>query len=189
MREATRQRNGPVRKADRPRGAGAVARAHPPGPRAVAVGPRAHARASEPSTPSLEASPLLVRVQYEGNGPGGVYRFVPAAVARARGMMTRLCAWRERNREPPSWWRWNKEQKEVWARRAWDQAMRERWRAVVLLVKAKLELVRIGISTVEKEFMADLILPNGETVNVALAKQLHAALSGGSMPMLPMGDT
>jgi hypothetical protein len=108
-REATRGRNGPDRKADRPRGAGAVARAHPPSnkrgahegdrasrescrdaaPRAVAVGPRAHARASEPSTPSLEASPLLVRVQYEGNGPGGVYRFVPA-VARARGMMTRL---------------------------------------------------------------------------------------------------
>jgi hypothetical protein len=96
---------------------------------------------------------------------------------------------RNPEKEPPRWYSMSDEQRDHWARRAWDQAMRERWRAVVLLVKAKLELVRIGISTVEKEFMADLILPNGETVNVALAKQLHAALSGGSMPMLPMGDT
>jgi hypothetical protein len=90
---------------------------------------------------------------------------------------------------PRDWWRMGGQQRAEWARRSWDQAMRERWRAVVLLVKAKLELVRIGISTVEKEFMADLILPNGETVNVAIAKQLQAALASGTMPMLPMGES
>jgi hypothetical protein len=90
---------------------------------------------------------------------------------------------------PRNWNGMSAAQREDWARRAWDQAMRERWRAVVLLVKAKLELVRIGISTVEKEFLADLLLPNGETVNIAIARQLQEALASGTMPMLPMGPS
>lgn len=38
--------------------------------------------------------------------------------------------------------------------RAWEQACRSRWRALLLVIKAKLEAVEVGISTVEQEFLA-----------------------------------
>lgn len=71
----------------------------------------------------------------------------------------------------------------------WEQACRERWRAVVLLVKAKLELARLGVSTVEREFMADLVLPNGQTLHTAMQGPIADALKAGTMPrlLLPEG--
>ena len=47
---------------------------------------------------------------------------------------------------------------------AWEQACRQRWRALNLVVKAKLEAVEAGISTIEEEFLAHTVLPNGRTV-------------------------
>ena len=46
-------------------------------------------------------------------------------------------------------------------RKAYDQALRQRWRAVVLIIKAKLEAVEAGISTIEDQFLADVVLPSG----------------------------
>ncbi|WP_437958551.1 hypothetical protein WME76_02075 [Sorangium sp. So ce119] len=69
-------------------------------------------------------------------------------------------------------------------RRAWEQQCRERWRAMVLLVKAKLETIALGLSTVEREFLADLYLPDGSTVGEALRPQLEEAYRSGSMPKL-----
>jgi hypothetical protein len=43
-----------------------------------------------------------------------------------------------------------------------EQACRQRWRAVALLVKAKLEAVAAGISTVEEEFLADVLVWEAE---------------------------
>src|SRR5690242_3582277 len=43
---------------------------------------------------------------------------------------------------------------------AWNQEIRQRWRALNLVVKAKLEAVECGISTIEKEFLAFIVLPN-----------------------------
>ncbi len=55
-----------------------------------------------------------------------------------------------------------------------EQATRERWRAVVLMLKAKLEICRLGVSSVEREFLADLVLPDGstahETIDVYMGK-------------------
>jgi hypothetical protein len=45
------------------------------------------------------------------------------------------------------------------AQRAQDE--RRSWRLLLLLVKAKLEAVREGASTLEREFLADLVMPNG----------------------------
>ncbi|MDH5626670.1 MAG: hypothetical protein OEY69_00110, partial [Candidatus Krumholzibacteria bacterium] len=42
--------------------------------------------------------------------------------------------------------------------RAWEQAVRQRWRALLLVVKAKLEAVEAGISTFEEEFMSWIVL-------------------------------
>ncbi len=70
----------------------------------------------------------------------------------------------------------------------WEQLSRERWRAVLLLVRAKLELVELGISTIEREFLADIALPNGQTVGDHLGPQLEEAYRSGRMPpLLPGG--
>jgi len=66
----------------------------------------------------------------------------------------------------------------------WEQASRERWRAVLLLVRAKLELIELGLSTIEREFLADIALPNGQTVGDLLHVQLEEAYATGSMPPL-----
>ena len=46
----------------------------------------------------------------------------------------------------------------------WEQACRQSWRALSLIILAKLEAVEAGITTLEKEFLADLQLPDGRTV-------------------------
>lgn len=47
---------------------------------------------------------------------------------------------------------------------AWEQACRQRWRALALVIKAKLEAVEAGISTIEAEFLAHVVLPGGMRV-------------------------
>ena len=42
-------------------------------------------------------------------------------------------------------------------REAHDQACRQKWRALLLVVKAKLEAVSAGISTLEAEFLANIV--------------------------------
>lgn len=67
---------------------------------------------------------------------------------------------------------------------AWEQACRERWRTLLLLVKAKLEAIQLGLSTVEREFLADVYLPDGRTVHEALVEDLQSAYTNGTMPKL-----
>jgi hypothetical protein len=50
------------------------------------------------------------------------------------------------------------------AMEAWEQACRQKWRALNLVVKAKLEAAEAGISTIEQEFLAHVVLPSGRTV-------------------------
>lgn len=57
----------------------------------------------------------------------------------------------------------------------WEQACRQRWRALNLVVKAKLEAIESGIATFEDEFLAYTMLPSGETVGSWLAPQMDAA--------------
>jgi hypothetical protein len=64
------------------------------------------------------------------------------------------------------------------------QEERARWRALLLVLKAKLEAVESGISTIEREFLADVLLPNGMTIGAWLQPQLEAAYEGGGMPEL-----
>ena len=73
------------------------------------------------------------------------------------------------------------------ARAAWEQACRSRWRALYLIVNAKLEAVEAGISTVEREFLYDIVLPDGRTAGECMAPQIENAYQSGQMPaMLPM---
>lgn len=66
----------------------------------------------------------------------------------------------------------------------WEQACRQRWRALNLVVKAKLEAVECGISTIENEFMANILLPNGQQVGDWMKPQLAAVYESGHMPPL-----
>jgi len=66
--------------------------------------------------------------------------------------------------------------------REWEQACRQRWRALALVIKAKLEAVECGITSFESEFLAHIVLPDGETVGQWIAPQLAAAYSTGRMP-------
>ena len=67
---------------------------------------------------------------------------------------------------------------------AHNQAIKQRWRALVLAVKAKLEAVEIGISTIEKEFMAFVIMPDGKQLGEHLIPELKSISSSGKMPKM-----
>lgn len=71
------------------------------------------------------------------------------------------------------------------ARKSYEQACRSRWRALLLIVKAKMEAVSIGISTIEREFMPDILLPSGRTIGEEVADQRKALEGGGRLKLLP----
>lgn len=60
----------------------------------------------------------------------------------------------------------------------YQQAERQRWRALYLVVKAKLEAVESGIAMFEQEFLAFVVLPNGLTIGDVIVPQLPALTSG-----------
>lgn len=62
------------------------------------------------------------------------------------------------------------------AHAAWEQECRSLWRALLLVVKAKLEACAINISTVEREFMADIVMPNGQTLTEMMGPQIQKML-------------
>jgi len=70
------------------------------------------------------------------------------------------------------------------------QRERQRWRALLLVVKAKLEAVDSGITTFEQEFLAHIVLPDNRTVGEWITPQLDQAYTEGGMPrlLMPGGD-
>lgn len=69
-----------------------------------------------------------------------------------------------------------------------EQRQRSRWRALLLLTKAKLEAVEMGASTIEREFLADISMPDGRSVHDTLAESLEKAYLTGTMrPLLGSG--
>jgi hypothetical protein len=73
------------------------------------------------------------------------------------------------------------------AAKLYEQAVKQRWRALALVIKAKLEAVESDISLFEDEFMANIMLPGGETVGDWMRPQIAEAYRVGTMPkLLPM---
>lgn len=70
------------------------------------------------------------------------------------------------------------------AQKAWEQAGRQRWRALALAVKAKLEAVEAQIATFEQEFLAHIVLPDNRTVAEWVSPQIQTAYDSGKMPKL-----
>lgn len=78
------------------------------------------------------------------------------------------------------------------ATKEWEQAVRQRWRALALVIKAKLETVASGITSFEDEFLAQTVLPNKQTAGEWMRPQVAEAYRIGTMPaflpMLPAPD-
>lgn len=87
----------------------------------------------------------------------------------------------EEFRMTPAKKRWRSDDE---AHKAWEQACRQRWRALALCIKAKLEAVEAGITEFEAEFLAHIVLPDGSTVGGFMAPQIAAAYETGAMPKL-----
>lgn len=71
---------------------------------------------------------------------------------------------------------------------AYEQALRQRWRAIILFIKSTLEAVDSGIVSFEQAFLPHLVLPDGRTVTDSLMPGIYVALEAGQIPpMLPEG--
>ena len=72
---------------------------------------------------------------------------------------------------------------------AWEQACRSRWRALLLVIRAKLEAVETGISTIEDEFLAWTIIPGGRgrTVGEQIRPLIEEMVQTGKAVPLQLG--
>ena len=73
------------------------------------------------------------------------------------------------------------------AQAQYEQVVRSSWRALALVIKAKLEAVEAGITTFEDEFLAHTVLPNGQTVGEWVGPQVDEVYLTGGMPALLPG--
>jgi len=64
-----------------------------------------------------------------------------------------------------------------------DQETRTRWRALLLVIKAKIEAVESQIATFEDEFLAHTVLPNQQTVAQYIGPMVEEVYATGKMPL------
>ena len=69
----------------------------------------------------------------------------------------------------------------------WAAEERRRWRALLLILKAKLELVQSGDADLDAEFLSYMVLPNGATVGSKVLPDLDRVISEGTLPPLLPG--
>jgi hypothetical protein len=68
------------------------------------------------------------------------------------------------------------------AYKAWEQSCRQRWRALALSIKARLEDVETGICSFEIAFLAFFVMPGGQTFGDWAVPQIENAYRTGNMP-------
>ena len=64
----------------------------------------------------------------------------------------------------------------------YEQATRERWRALVLCIKAKLESVESGIETFEEAFLPHIVMSNGRTIGETLLPDIARLVDSSKLP-------
>ena len=65
-----------------------------------------------------------------------------------------------------------------------EQSIRQKWRALALVIKAKLEAVESNITTIEQEFLAHIVLPGGGTFGDKVIPQIDKIYETGKVPAL-----
>jgi hypothetical protein len=68
------------------------------------------------------------------------------------------------------------------AHKVWEQACREKWRALFLSIKAKLYSIETGIEQFDSAFMAQIVMPNGKTMEELAVPMIAQAYERGTMP-------
>lgn len=66
----------------------------------------------------------------------------------------------------------------------WEQACRQRWRALLLAIKAKLEAVECKISTFDSEFLSNIVQSNGLTIGESILPKMPEILAGKMPPLM-----
>jgi hypothetical protein len=71
--------------------------------------------------------------------------------------------------------------------REYVKAILQMWRALVLVVKAKLEAIAIGLTTIDDEFLGFIVLPSGQTIGEWAHRELEEIYKTGKVPALIEG--
>jgi len=67
-----------------------------------------------------------------------------------------------------------------------ERSRKQRWRALLLCIKAKLESVASNIETFEEAFLAHVVMPDNKTVYEHTAPRIAQIAKGGELrPLLP----
>jgi hypothetical protein len=66
---------------------------------------------------------------------------------------------------------------------------RRRWRALLMITKARLVAIEDGVMTLEQAFLADIVLPNNQTVGEYVTPQLDVAYATHQMPAILPGSS
>lgn len=69
-----------------------------------------------------------------------------------------------------------------------EQDIRQRWRALALSIKGRLEAIESGIETFEIAFLAHIVLPNGQTYGQFAVPQIEKVYEHKQMPPLLIGS-
>lgn len=72
--------------------------------------------------------------------------------------------------------------------KAYEQAIRQRWRALSLCIKAKLEAIESQIETFDEAFMSHLVLAGGRTMADAVAPHLDEVIETGALTLSLPGN-
>ncbi|OEU66303.1 MAG: hypothetical protein BA863_10420 [Desulfovibrio sp. S3730MH75] len=67
------------------------------------------------------------------------------------------------------------------AYKEWEKSCRSMWRKLKLIIQAKLEAVDAGISTVDREFMPDIVMPDQKTLGEHLVGAIGEAYDTGTV--------
>jgi hypothetical protein len=111
-------------------------------------------------------------VQFQASHPGGKGRIVKFEITLP-------------DPKDPQWkrikGRWM-ERSAAGVQKVVEQEERTKWRALLLVIKAKLEAIESGIATFEDEFLAHTLLPNQKTVAEWVGPQVTQIYETGRMP-------
>lgn len=65
-----------------------------------------------------------------------------------------------------------------------NKAIKRRWRSLFLSIKAKLVAIDDGISTLEKEFLSFIKMPDGRSLSDHIVPRLNELVNNGKMPQI-----
>ena len=71
-------------------------------------------------------------------------------------------------------------------KRLHQQGLRQRWRALLLCIRAKIEAVETGIETWEEAFMPQIVMPDSRTVSDLVLPAVARAYDDGKMPNMTL---